>query len=339
MKRAGLWAVLVLAALAAAWWWQDRAPGTGRADPVASGAEVTPDQTLASSQDEKPPGTQVVLTPAPSPPSEAGPAGTPSPRFGSREEYLQALLDSPSREPELEDIAAVRARIRAGDGAAAWTMLNHVRVCAQAELLDDAQVLARARARAADRPVPSDETGRAIEDVTRKQHEQSDLAQMRELRHHCPQLQPEDNERLLDWLEVALAAGHEDFLYSLSIPGGLPLPREQAWRVRHAERLADLIVRARQAYQARLAAGDRRLLERGRFFYSNEHLWSEIDPYPVYLHALVNIGLVWPITDNDFRWRDVERYGGMLDPDQRTRAMTEAGQILQRCCGVELPSF
>ena len=333
MRRALALTVLALAALAVAWWWHDGAPETQRLEPMSATERTTPDQVSAGSQDQGAPTGQAALSPPPAP-SAAEPATTPEPRFSSREEMLEAMAAAPIPEAELEDIGALRALARTGDGDAAWKMLKHVRACADVEFLDDAQVLARERALASDRPAPADEIGRAFAEVGQYQREQSALKSMREHRHHCPQLRPDDDERMLEWLELTLASGYEEFLYRLSIPSGLPLPRDLAWRVRHAERLADLIVRAREAYLARMAAGDRRLLARARFFYGNEHLWEEIDPYQVYLYSVVDAGLSGRLPIDDSHWytsRD-------LDPDQRQRATAEAAQVLQRCCGIDLPS-
>ena len=127
---------------------------------------------------------------------------------------------APEPAPELEDLAALRARIRAGDGTAAWKMINHVHTCASATLLDDARSWPRCAAPPGGPCPRKDGIDRALRELTAKDHEQQALRRMRELRHHCPQLRRDDGERLLDWLEVALAAGEEDFLYRLSIPGG-----------------------------------------------------------------------------------------------------------------------
>lgn len=221
-------------------------------------------------------------------------------------------------------VASVRALAQAGNGQAAWQMAQDVVACHGRTLQSDDEAMAELRARWV-------EHGRMPEPEFQQMQMDAVLETARRFRSLCPQMRDDDLEQIPQWLETALAAGDPGLLHSLSVQGPA-LPRDRAWLVRHAERLAVFLERARVDYPARLEAGDVSLLPRSRGFYKNQQLWPDGNEYQAYVHLIAASQLPegssrFPVQDFEFRFT-----GQHLDEAQRQRAEQEGLALFQRCC-------
>lgn len=272
--------------------------------------------------------------------SEVDTPGEPLHATNSAEAAQSAVADTGSALRPAENVVAMRTLALAGDGQAAWWMVEAFEQCRSRELQDDDHIrtanqrlfeenLARME-QFSRQPTEADiqRSQRAFDDLLAQQ-----LEFMAVLRQRCPQLTVDDEARLMDWLDLALASGQRELLARLNIFGGVPMSGNQPWLIRNAERMAKFIERAREAYEARVLNGDRQLLQRASVFYENRDIWPEVDHYQAYVHALatVELGRVepldWPVSEHALR--QLERH---LDDHQREQARQAASELFQRCC-------
>ncbi len=289
-----------------AWWFMARDPAAGT-DLAVTEVDIANDPVATTSPVEN----------AATPPAIAMPASIPP-----------------------AEVVAMRTRALAGDGQAAWWMVQAFEQCHGRELQDDDQVRAANQSRFEENLARMEQSPRQPTEADIQQLQQSfdavlahELDSMADLRARCSQLTMDDEARVMDWLDLALASDQRDLLARLNVVGGLPMARNQAWLIRNAERMATFIERAREAYQASTLAGDRRLLQRASFFQQNPDIWPEIDYYQAYVYGLatMELGRVeqldWPVSE--YQLGQLERH---LDDQQREQARQAANALFRRCC-------
>lgn len=147
----------------------------------------------------------------------------------------------------------------------------------------------------------------------------------------CAAVTAGDEERIIDWIELALEQAHPAFLAGY-LRWDL-LPEDDAWMVRHAERLADFNRRFEAAYLDGIHAGERSLLDLAWRLYATRTVVPEPDPFLAFalnhaaaLDARDRAGVTRQYMDG-FR---LEAIG--LDPSMIDDARAEGEKIYERCC-------
>lgn len=147
----------------------------------------------------------------------------------------------------------------------------------------------------------------------------------------CRITQPEDPDRLMDWLEQALLEQPPDFFRVLLEESWVPF--RDAWVVRNAERLSVFNDGVLAAVRLRVAQGDRELLARAWSFFADGRFQPEADPFMAAVYA--NAASHLPPNERrerfDAAWMDVQ-FGDALSKHQLERAAELGGALYDRCC-------
>lgn len=256
-------------------------------------------------------------------------------RTGEAAETAEAPVSSasPSRallmtdwDTQVAHVPALRRLADAGVASAAWRMTDFVARCArrtpetEAETRRRLEKMRREREED-DRGVSPDDWADVVEMITKS---------ARQDRQMCADLEHSDRNRLLAWLEFALA-GDEDELFMRMTMGGFVFPDDQAWLIRNAERLAVFVERAKTAFDARIEAGDIALLHRAAFYFrNNPEFWPRGgDFYRAHVHETA-AALLHDDGSGLPSGRDIDsRY---LTPAQMDAAAAEGRALYDRCC-------
>lgn len=147
----------------------------------------------------------------------------------------------------------------------------------------------------------------------------------------CAAVSPGDEERIIDWIELALEQRRPAFL-----AGYLRwdvLPEDDAWMVRHAERLANFNRSFEAAYLDGIHAGERSLLDLAWRLYATRTVVPEPDPFLAFalnhaaeLDARDRAGVRRQYMDS-FRLEAID-----LEPAMVKDARAEGERIYERCC-------
>lgn len=147
----------------------------------------------------------------------------------------------------------------------------------------------------------------------------------------CRIAQPDDPDRLMDWLEQALLEQPPDFFRAV-LEDGL-VPSDNAWVVRNAERLAAFNDGVLAAVRSRVAGGDRELLASAWSFFAHGHFQPEPDllAAAVFGHAASHL----PMDERRGRfgadWLGAQLGDELTDAELR-RAAELGAELYDRCC-------
>lgn len=253
----------------------------------------------------------------------AGPVG-PAHRGRSTASPPRKLLMT-DWDTQVAHVPELRRLADAGVPSAAWRMADFVARCesrppeTEAETQQRLDGMRREREED-DRGVAPDDWAAVVEMITKS---------ARQDRQMCADLEPADLERQLGWLEFALA-GNEPELFMRMTQGGFPFPDDQARMIRHAEKLASFVERAKVAFDARIEGGDVALLRRAEFyFYTGADFWPRGgDYYRARVHA--SAARMLPDDGSGIRpGHELDRY---LTPDEIQAADAEGRALYARCC-------
>lgn len=143
----------------------------------------------------------------------------------------------------------------------------------------------------------------------------------------CAVVQPTDPDRLMDWLEQALLEQPPDFFRAV-LEDGL-IPDDEAWIVRNAERLAAFNRGLLAAVRARVASGDRQLLDLAKDFFA----YGRFQPEPDLETAAIYAYAARQLPGSSRRpGRVMEELLEPLDPDERERLRETGRALYERCC-------
>lgn len=154
----------------------------------------------------------------------------------------------------------------------------------------------------------------------------------------CRLAQPEDPDRLMDWLEQALLEQPPDFFRVLLEEPWVP--STNAWVVRNAERLSVFNDGVLAAVRSNVARGDRELLARAWSFFADGRFQPEPDPLTAAVYA--NAASHLPPHERhgrfDAAWMDAQ-FGDALGENQLERAAELGAELYDRCCAdARMPS-
>lgn len=234
-----------------------------------------------------------------------------------------------------EHVDDLRALADAGWGQAVLPLVRLVSDClgnrdprTEQEVRDQARAM-RERRLANQSDWPEDEVQRQVAQVD--QWLEYHLQYSARRRAACAAVTAVDEDRIMDWLELALEQRHPKFL-----AGYLRwelLPDRDAWMVRHAERLANFNQRFQAAYLDGVYAGERGMLDLAWKLYATRKILAEPDPFRAFafnhaadLDARERAGVTRQFMDS-FR---IEQIG--LAPERVDDARDQGEQIYARCC-------
>lgn len=235
-----------------------------------------------------------------------------------------------SPDDQADHVATLRRLANAGVAAAAWRMADFASRCFNNPPWSDAEV----EAKIAEMDRQAEQRGDPGMPELVAQRDRETWRSARWARRLCAQIEPTDLDRQMDWIELALARRHPELFMRMTFGGAFVFPDDQAWRVRHAERLAVFVDRARRGFAAQIESGDSALLRRAEFFYGNtDGLLGPNDDYQALVHAFAASYL--PPEGNE--WRPDEAHllrsrARSLTPAQIEAARADAQALYQRCC-------
>lgn len=174
-------------------------------------------------------------------------------------------------------------------------------------------------------------------ELRRRQEEASERRLDRQLQRSrrrqtaCTAITETDEGRIMDWLELAVEQRHPAFL-----AGYLRwelLPRDDAWMVRYAERLANFNRRFEAAYLDGVYGGERGMLDLAWKLYATRKILPEPDAFLAFafnhaaeLDARERVGVTRDYMDS-YRLEVID-----LEPALADEARAEGERIYERCC-------
>ncbi|HMB38124.1 MAG TPA: hypothetical protein VKO85_03520 [Wenzhouxiangellaceae bacterium] len=238
--------------------------------------------------------------------------------------------------PELhEHVNDLRALAGAGWGQAVFPLARLLSGCLRnPNPRGEHEIRAQARAqreriRGNDADLPRDEVDRRLANVDSSVELQLQHSSRR--RAACAAVTPADEDRMMDWLELALEQHHPAFLAGY-LRWDL-LPDDDAWMVRYAERLAQFNRRFEVAYLDGVYAGEREMLDLAWKLYATHKVLPEPDPFMAFafnhaadLEARATPEMTRQYMDS-FRLDTID-----LDAAQAELARAEGERIYDRCC-------
>lgn len=234
-----------------------------------------------------------------------------------------------------EHVDDLRALADAGWGQAVFPLVRLVSSClgnreprTEREVRDQARSMRQSRlANRSD--WPEDEVQRQVAQVDDWLEYHLQYSARR--RSACAAVTPADEGRIMDWFELALEQRHPAFL-----AGYLRwelLPPDDAWVVRHAERLASFNRRFEAAYLDGVYAAELSMLDLAWRLYATRKVLPEPESFKAYafnhaadLEARESPGMTRQYMDS-YR---LEAIG--LDPARVDEARAEGERIHDRCC-------
>ncbi|MFU8833305.1 MAG: hypothetical protein ACNA7J_14275 [Wenzhouxiangella sp.] len=234
-----------------------------------------------------------------------------------------------------EHVDDLRALADAGWGQAVFPLVRLVSSClgtqpvrTEQELRDQARSM-RANSLDNQGDLPDDEVQRRVALADRWLEYQ--LQESSRRRVACAAVTAADEDRIIDWLELALEQRHPEFLAGY-LRWGL-LPADNAWKIRHAERLADFNRRFEAAYLDGVYAGERKMLDLTWKLYATRTVLPEPDRFKAFafnhaadLAARESTGMTREYMDS-YRLEAIELNAAQVDD-----ARAEGERIYERCC-------
>lgn len=168
------------------------------------------------------------------------------------------------------------------------------------------------------------------------------LAQEQQRQRHCKHAMPDDPDRLMDWLEMALEQRALGFLNGL-IAGHMVVPRHAPWIVRNAERLAAFNEQALRQMRVRIDDGDIELLALAWRPFMRRTLLPELRPDLAWMYAAAAAEIPAGMLDRDFKPEAAFR---MIDHDLehhrmelsgKEAAITRGRELYRQCCADARP--
>ncbi|MEX2500136.1 MAG: hypothetical protein WD397_14805 [Wenzhouxiangellaceae bacterium] len=234
----------------------------------------------------------------------------------------------------------LRALVDAGWGRAVLPLTRLVSDCLTRRPSSEREIRETARSRRARWQEnrldwSNDKVQRQLEQVD--QWLESRLQESSRRRAACGAVTATDEDRIMDWLELALEQRHPEFLTGY-LQWDL-LPDNFAWVVRHAERLAAFNRRFEVVYLDAVYAGERELLDMAWRLYASYKVLAEPNPFiaaafdhAADLDARARTGVTRQYPEI-FRQQRIN-----IEPSMVDDARAEGRRIYDRCCaGARMP--